>query len=111
MYMSPRRQRPLGITIIAIVIGIQAIFSIIAGIQSLGVITLILGILSLLLAWGLWTLQSWAFRPAVVLEALNIITGLFTLGPGGSVFIRPIFSALILAYLLRDQSSDSAFRT
>ncbi len=111
MYMSPRRHRPLGITIIAIVIGIQAILSIIAGIQSLGVITLILGILSLLLAWGLWTLQSWAFWTAVVLEALNIISGLFSLGQGGYVIVSLIFSVLILLYLLRDRSVRAAFRT
>jgi len=73
MYMSPRGSRPLGITIIAIVVGIQGIFTIIAGLQFLGTITIILGVLTLLLAWGLWTLQSWAFWTAVVLEVIDLI--------------------------------------
>lgn len=111
MFMSPRRQRPLGITIIAIVIGLQAILSIISGVLSLGLITLILGILTLLLAWGLWTLQSWAFWTAVVLEALNIISGLFSLGQGGYAIVSLIFSVLILVYLLGDRSVRAAFRT
>src|SRR5712692_11676826 len=111
MFMSPRRQRPLGITIIAIVIGIQAIFSIITALQFGAIIAIILGILKLLLAWGLWTLQPWAFWMAVVLEAIDIINDLFSLGQGASVIVSLIFSALILVYLLRDQSVRAAFRT
>jgi uncharacterized membrane protein (DUF2068 family) len=111
MYMSPRRSRPLGITIIAIVVGIQGIFTIIAGLQFLGTITLILGVLTLLLAWGLWTLQSWAFWTAVVLEVVDIINDLFALRQGASVIPSLIFSALILVYLLRDESVRAAFRT
>lgn len=111
MFMSPRRHRPLGITIIAIVIGLQAIFSIIAALQFGAIIAIILGILTLLLAWGLWTLQPWAFWTAVVLEAIDIIYDLFSLGQGASVIVSLIFSVLILVYLLRDQSVRAAFRT
>lgn len=112
MYMSPRGSRPLGITIIAIVVGIQGIFTIIAGLQFLGTITIVLGVLTVLLAWGLWTLQSWAFWTAVVLEVIDIVNDLFALRQGASGVIPSlIFSGLILIYLLRDENVRAAFRT
>ena len=111
MSMSPQRPRPLGITIIALVVGIQAIFTIIAGLQFGGTITLILGILSLLLAWGLWTLQPWAFWTAVVLQIIEIINDLPALHYGTGEIVSLICSVLILLYLLLDAQVRVAFRT
>ena len=52
------------------------------GVPALGIISLILGVLYLVLAWGLWTLKPWAFWGTVILEALTLITGIFGLGTG-----------------------------
>ena len=119
------RSRPLGITIIAIILGIQGILSIIAGIFSLtasvvhpafavvGIITLILGILYLFLAWGLWTLQPWAFWGVVVLEFIALMNGIFALSQRyiGTGLLNIVISLVILIYLFADHNVRAAFRT
>ncbi len=112
MYSPPQRPRPLGITIMAIIVAIQGIFTLAIGLQFLGTFFIVLGVSSLLLAWGLWTLQSWAFWTAVVLEVADVISNLFALRQGATGVIPSlIFSGLILVYLLRDESVRAAFRT
>jgi uncharacterized membrane protein (DUF2068 family) len=119
------RSRPLGITIIAIIMGIQGILGIIAGILSLtasgaypafavtGIITLILGVLYLVLAWGLWTLQPWAFWGTVVLEVIALINGIFALSQHntGTGLLNIVIALIILIYLFADRNVRAAFRT
>jgi hypothetical protein len=98
---SPRK-RPTGVTIIAILLGIEGILEIIFGILILatsffishrvtinghtvvatavnvvggflGGIPLIIGILTLIFTWGLWMLKRWAFWATIVIAALNIV--------------------------------------
>jgi uncharacterized membrane protein (DUF2068 family) len=98
---SPRR-RPTGVTIIAILLGIEGILEIIFGILILatsffishkvivnghtvvatavnvvggiiGAIPLILGVLTLIFTWGLWVLKRWAFWTTIIIAALNIV--------------------------------------
>ena len=113
------RRRPIGITIIAIIVAILGILDIIAGISTLRVgvaqalIYLILGILGLILAWGLWTLQRWAFWALVVVEALNLINGIVALferyaWPG---IVSIVIAAIVLIYLFADRNVRAAFRT
>lgn len=117
--LNVQRTRPLGITIIAIIAAIYGIVGIIGGILFLGTIamtgaiTLILGILELVLAWGLWTLQSWAFWTAVVIEVLSLINAIFTLTQRGvAEGVLGIVIALgILIYLFADPNVRAAFRT
>ena len=114
------RSRPLGITIIAIIVAIYGVLSIIAGIGLLsagvtvpGVIGLILGVLQLILAWGLWTLHPWAFWATVVLEVLALIEGIFTLtqGSAASGIIGIVIALIVLIYLFADRNVRAAFRT
>src|SRR5579884_2792331 len=111
------RSRPLGITIIAIIMAIQGILGIIAGITLLagsasgglfaaGIITLVLGVLYLILAWGLWTLQTWAFWATVILEVI-------ALGQSGffSGIVNVVLALVILIYLFADRNVRAAFRT
>jgi uncharacterized membrane protein (DUF2068 family) len=113
------RKRPLGVTVIAIIEIVAAIVLLLA---SLGVITTVLGIgvaiaaiFRLIVAWGLWTLKSWAFWTAVVLEVLHLFLNLYNLLAGHSSPIVAIFGMIInlvvLVYLFADPNVRAAFRT
>src|ERR1700681_4666399 len=113
------RTRPLGITIIAIIMAILGIFDIIGGIvmmgsySTLGIITLIIGVLYLVLAWGLWTLQTWAFWGTVILVVLTIINGIFGIGSGvpATGIVSLILAIVVLIYMFADRNVRAAFRT
>ena len=112
-----RRSRPLGITIIAIIVAIHGILGIIGGILLLGtipgVIALILGILELILAWGLWTLQPWAFWATVIIEVITLLDGIFALvrGTAGPGIVTIVIALIVLIYLFADRNVRAAFRT
>ncbi len=125
------RKRPLGITIIAILLFISAIIEIIGGISSvngtiptgslssvlLGWFPLILGIIELVLAWGLWTLKSWAYWGTLVVEIVNILVhffgflGLPRTHSALAVISGGIVSIIIVIYLLVDRNVRRAFQT
>ena len=79
-------KRPLGITIISILLFITAIIDIVGGIFGLigtrpsgsfndilvDYFPLIIGVIELVLAWGLWTLKPWAYWATLILEIVNI---------------------------------------
>lgn len=117
--INVNRSRPLGITIIAIIMAIYGILGIIDGIALMGfnaatgVITLILGVLELILAWGLWNLQKWAYWTTVVLEVLALINSIFALSQGNVAagVIGIVIALIILVYLFADQYVRAAFRT
>ena len=120
------RSRPLGITIIAIllfVVGILGLLGSILGLAaSIGhpvvigllIFGLVLSVLELVLAWGLWTLRSWAFWATVIIEALSVIQGIIALTQGASllsVLISLIIPIIILVYMFVDRNVRAAFRT
>ena len=124
MEQMTRRSRPLGITIIAIIMAIQGILGLIGGIMllvsgagpgamGLGIFTLILGVLYLILAWGLWTLQAWAFWTTVVIEVIALINGILGLisGQTGVGILSIVLPLIILIYLFADRNVRAAFRT
>jgi uncharacterized membrane protein (DUF2068 family) len=108
--MLSRMRRPLGVTIIAILVAIGGIAQIIFGLQFLGIIAVVLGILTLVLAWGLWTLQPWAFWSTIILEAINAVENLLNIRYGGSI-IGLLIPVVIIAYMLLDRNVRVAFRT
>src|SRR5579864_2210574 len=104
---SLTRNRPLGITIIAGILGIIGIITLIGVILGffganalihnnlLGavanivlVIAAIIAIAEIVVAWGLWTLKTWAFWTAVIVEVIRVVHGVFSLivthGQGGT---------------------------
>lgn len=113
------RTRPLGITIIAIIAAIHGILGVIGGITLMGssmtfaVIAVVLGVLDLVIAWGLWTLQKWAFWATVVIEVLVLLNGLFAFSqriiPGGVIDV--VIALIVLIYLFADRNVRAAFRT
>ena len=116
--MLMTNRRPLGVTIIAILVAIGAIFEIIGGLALLaifapvGIFALIIGVVSLFVAWGLWTLKPWAFWLVVIVEVIHLVQAILSLGRGQSVGIGDvIFPIVILLYLFLDRNVRAAFRT
>ena len=121
-------KRPLGITIIAILLFIQAVIEILVGIFAfigatlvnpaagllLGWIPLAIGIITFIVAWGLWTLRPWAYWATLILEIVNIVLHFLGYGQTHSIFAiisGGIISIIIVIYLLVDGNVRRAFRT
>jgi uncharacterized membrane protein (DUF2068 family) len=102
------RQRPLGVTIIAILLGIQGFIELIGGIIlivaanslshrivahghtiiarfvdtfgiALGGIGIVVGLITLFFVFSLWTLQRWAFWAVLIIEGLSLLRSIFEL--------------------------------
>ena len=125
-------RRPLGITIIAILLFISAVIEIIGGISSvigtthagttstdvlLGWFPLVIGVIALVLAWGLWTLKPWAYWGTLLVEIVNILIhffgflGLPRTHSALAVISGGIVSIIIVIYLLADRNVRRAFQT
>jgi|GEM_PF-1966064 len=108
------RSRPLGISIVSILVFIEGVLEIIGGFLLSflfhGLIYLIVGSVSLILAWGLWRLKRWAFWTAIVLETINVIANFISLIQGnGSPIVGLIIAVAIIAYMLCNQNVRAAF--
>ena len=115
--MSATQARPTGITILAVLAGLNAIGGLFGGFVLFGVGSALFGLsgaifglaylalagLSLALAWGFWTMAPWAWPLGVVLAAASIIYALVMAIFGGGGLIGAIVpvavSAAILYYL------------
>lgn len=124
------RKRPLGITIIAILLFISALIEIIGGISSvvgntptgtisdvlLGWFPLVMGVIELVMAWGLWTIKPWAYWGTLAVEVINILIHFFGfLGlprnhSALAVVSGGIVSIIIVIYLLVDRHVRRAFQ-
>src|SRR5436190_15612506 len=108
------RSRPLGITIIAAILGISAILAIIVLVLGLNRVStlglgagmtpatstallgaLILGFFEIALAWGLWTLRPWAYWTTAIIEAIRVIFGLYVV-----LFLHEAIIAGILSLII-----------
>lgn len=99
-------ERPLGVSIIAVLNWIVGVLAIIAGfgaltiIPLLGIVSLLLGAFAIYVGYGLWTLLDWAWMVAVILQLLNVISNGFQLLSGElSAVWGLIISFIVLAYL------------
>lgn len=112
--------RPKGVTILAILEVVIGIYFLVTGFgeffggainpfayhippsvisiifRVLGATRIILGFVSLLLAWGLWTGKRWARMAALIFAILSIIENLISLH-----FIGVVIGAIIVYYLTR----------
>ena len=128
------RQRPLGITIISIIlwiIGVISLLFVILGFigvaafvhnSALGaaatvglIIGALIAIAEIILGWGLWTLKAWAFWATVIVEAIRVIDALYSWlvahNSLGAVIVSLIIGLAILIYLFADRNVRAAFRT
>ena len=106
-----QRERPFGVTIIAILAILGGIGSILLGfivliIPILGIILggifVIIGLSYFVMAYGLWNGLRWAWTLTVLISALGIVVGLASIiiGTGGSI-LYIIVNAIIIYYLFK----------
>ncbi len=125
-------QRPAGVTILAVLQLIGGIANLLFGITSLffggaivvsgaaastgspavigpmmtlfGALFIAIGVFGLVLSYGLLNLQQWAWKLAMALAAINVVTHLISLFQGSNVpgaIVSMVISGLILYYLFR----------
>jgi hypothetical protein len=119
------RKRPVGVTIIAGLLWIQAVVGISIGVITmiaglggplsfLGIVATVIGLVELFVARGLWMLKRWAFWTMVVIEVLALVNSALSLPqPGASVgamVVTLVLPVVILLYFLLDPSVRAAFR-
>lgn len=110
------RKRPLGVTIVAILMIINGIILIasgvggvtagaVMGIPFVGVassVLIALGIATLIIAWGLITGKGWAWIVTVILSIISIIMSIIAIAGGNfGAIINLIISGVILYYMYR----------
>jgi len=136
------RTRPLGVTIIAVLLIIAGILELLLGVLTfagvfsvahiitvhghhvaasvldtlgsiLAGISILIGIVTLIFAWGLWTLKTWAFWLVVALEVFSLVRHLFEFTrPDHSttaIVLGMVLPVVILLYFLVDPNVRAAF--
>lgn len=119
--------RPLGVTLAAIILAISGILGVIVGLELMaiiniglagtalgeaakgaGVAQLISGIVSLVVAYGMFTTAGWAWILTVIVMVLRILAGLFAVISVGAAttvgtqsIVNIVISAVILWYFTR----------
>ena len=90
-----------------------ATVSIVAGV--LAGVFLVVGLVSLLLAWGLWTLKRWAFWATVIIEIISLLNSVLAFTQPHANFwsaaVGMIIPIVILVYFFADANVRAAFRT
>ena len=118
--MNETQKRPLGVTILAILMILMGLLTIVGGIIGLGVSTIsselevlalfgimaiIIGILLLPAGYGLLKGKKWAWTLSIVLNIIGVILNLTGLAGGesdaGTVIFSIAITALIIAYLMK----------
>jgi hypothetical protein len=117
--------RPLGITVIAIVLAVSGVLQVLVGLDARGITNLglaaatdaagvsgwtaiISGVLTILVSFGLFTLSGWAWLLTVVVMVLRVVGDLLvivTLGigstAGAAAIGQVVVSAIVLWYFMR----------
>jgi hypothetical protein len=121
--MQTGRRRPLGVTIVAILMAINGISLIVSGataagliavpfVGAVGFVLIAIGIAFLGVAWGLITGKGWAWIVTVILSIIAIISSIISIASGhfGAV-IHLILSGVILYYMYRPDVKSYFGRT
>jgi uncharacterized membrane protein HdeD (DUF308 family) len=104
--MESQKNRPLGVTIIAVLIAISGIIFLASGavllLIGIGIIFLALGVAYLVMAYGLWNGKRWAWTITLILSGIGIILGVISIAAGniGSI-VSIIIQAVVIYYLYR----------
>jgi hypothetical protein len=116
--MQTGKKRPLGVTIVAILMIINGIILILTGAGGIAVgaildipfigvasgVLIALGIAALVVAWGLIKGKVWAWIVTVILSIISIIMSIIAIAGGnfGSI-ISLIINGVILYYMYRSE--------
>ncbi|HZY93083.1 MAG TPA: hypothetical protein VFG07_09985 [Thermoplasmata archaeon] len=117
-YPSPRRERPLGVAVLAVLIGLFGALILVAsivlfvfgthlyGVSGFGlsgnvlidaIVLLILAILLFVVATGLWDLEMWALVLSVIVVGFLWLS---TIIGGGLLTLQSLIEVLLLVYLV-----------
>ncbi len=104
--MESQKNRPLGVTIVAILAAIGGIIFLSSGLVLLlvgiGIIVLALGFAYLVMAYGLWKGRGWAWTITLILFAIGIVVAIASIVAGNvSAVINIIINAVVIYYLYR----------
>jgi len=107
--------RPTGVTILAILNALSALASIFGGLliitatsvtgifaglgAAVGGVVLIIGLIQLVIAWGLWTGKGWAWILGLIFGILGILSGLVSIMSGGILTL--VINLIIVYYLFQ----------
>ena len=125
MVANLEKNRPRGVTIVAILMIISGILFIIGGLSIVSFTLLIsgsgmgglaamlyglsgfviaLGIASIVVAWGLLSAKGWAWIVTVILAIISIIASIVSIASGGFFQVIPlIIYGVILYYMYRPE--------
>ena len=116
MYGAMPPKRPIGVAIIAILSFLAGLVEILGGVALLGLaalgatagagflaafagiiggVLLILGLITLAVAIGLWRMRSWAWWIALIVNLISIVLSIGTAG-----YVGVIFPLIIVIYLI-----------
>jgi uncharacterized membrane protein (DUF2068 family) len=101
-----QKQRPLGVTIIAILTIIGGIALVSTGaalfVIGIGVVLMVLGIAYFVMAYGLWKGKRWAWTITLIISVISIIFGIASIATGNvEAIINIIINAVVIYYLYR----------
>ena len=93
----------LGLLVIAITLALPILFMILA------LLPLIIGIIGLILFWGLWTLKGWAWFWTLFFNFIAVLLGLMSFSLSATFLLQWGLNLIIVIYLLLP-STRAAFR-
>jgi hypothetical protein len=68
--------RPAGVTILAILHGICGILGLVGGVMSINFISIVVSLLYLAIAYGLWNGMDWSRILTIIFSALGVVFGI-----------------------------------
>ncbi|ABL78803.1 DUF7144 family membrane protein [Thermofilum pendens] len=81
------------------------LFSLILG--GLGALLIVMGAVSLIVGWGLWTGKGWAWWVTVIFEVLGLLSGLLSAAAGDPFSVVGLLvSAIVLWYMFKPHVKD-----
>ena len=98
--------RPTGVTVLAVLAAIGGVLlllgalALLATVPLFGIVSLALAILYLGLAYGLWTLQPWAWMLGVGLSIVSIVLSILQVIQGQTTIVSAIISIAISGVIL-----------
>lgn len=112
-------ERPVGVTLIAFLLALNGIVALLGAIGVFGptpggtvglILGLLFGLALLYLAYGLWTLQPWAWLTTLLIQGINAVFALITAfaAPGAiTAWISLVLAAVIIFYLTRSEVREA----